>query len=215
MTDTYQYVDLPRREVLAFLPPGAHRILDVGCGRGGFGREVKLNRAAEVWGIEQVPEAAAMASEHYDRVVVGEYPAALEDLARAEGEVRQFDCLVFNDVLEHMVDPWETLRRSHRWLRPGGHVLASIPNIRHYTVLIDLVLRGRWTYTAAGILDRTHLRFFTRKTMADLFADTGYEVECVAPVNFCEGRLPALLSLVPGSVGIRCAQFVVRARSGS
>src|SRR5204863_1150032 len=90
------------------------------------------------------------------------------------------DCLVCGDVLEHMADPWGVLARLSRWVRDGGQVLACIPNVQHYSVLVDL-LRGRWEYREEGLLDRTHLRFFTFAGVQDLFTRAGLHVFEVVP----------------------------------
>ena len=94
------------------------------------------------------------------------------------GRPETFDIVSFNDVLEHIVDPWATLEAVKGWLSPSGVVLAAIPNVQWLPVVIGLVM-GRWDYEETGILDRTHVRFFTRKTIMDMFAGCGYEVlEC-------------------------------------
>src|SRR5882672_773658 len=93
-----------RPEMVAFVPAGARRVLDVGCGEGLFGAEVKARRAAEVWGIELDPTAAAVAGKRLDRVLTGDVASAIAELPRGF-----FDCIVFNDVLEHLVDPRQIL----------------------------------------------------------------------------------------------------------
>jgi len=173
----YPYPFHERREVVK-LVPHADRLLDVGCGRGGFGFAVRTAAAPvrELWGIEPSPEAAAEAQSHFDRVITGTYP---DDLTEDAG---MFDVAVFNDVLEHMVDPWSVLEHTRESvLTEGGTVIASLPNIRFWPTLWDLVVRGRWTYTESGTLDRTHLRFFTRHEMRSLFTTTGYEVQSITP----------------------------------
>ncbi|MBA2281278.1 MAG: methyltransferase domain-containing protein, partial [Acidimicrobiia bacterium] len=187
----YHYVDVDRSEMIPFVPVGARRVLDVGCGYGAFGAALKAARPdIVVWGIEPAVEPAGHAASRLDQVVVGSYP---DDLSPEE----RFDCIVFNDVLEHVVDPWAVLQRTLPHLRPGGRVVASVPNVRHWSVIWSLARAGRWTYRDAGILDRTHLRFFTRSTMIELFADSGYHVEQVAPIHEAVrghvGRLVALL----------------------
>jgi 2-polyprenyl-3-methyl-5-hydroxy-6-metoxy-1,4-benzoquinol methylase len=167
--ERYIYFDGVRPEMLGFVPTTATRVLDVGCGSGGFGRALKDARPdLFVTGLEPNEAAAATAAERLDEVICGRYP---DDLADSS-----FDCIVFNDVLEHLVDPWDALRRTARHLHEDGVVVASIPNVRNATVLTRLALRGQWTYADQGILDRTHLRFFTRRTALDLFAQSGFEV---------------------------------------
>jgi len=179
------YVANPRSEVAWFLPAGARTVLDVGCGRGGFGTSLRSAYGSDVRlvGLEPVPDqaAAARASGDWDAVHVGYFP---DDLPGDEGP---FDLVVFNDVLEHMVDPWHALRACHDHLRPGGRVLATIPSIQYAPVLLK-VARGRWDYADDGTLDRTHLRFFTRATMVEMFEACGFRVDSCAGVNSVENR---------------------------
>ena len=195
---------LERREMLPFVPLSARSILDVGCSHGLFGSVLKAHHPAwELTGIEPDPDAAADARRHYSTVVNGLYPDDMPDGGR-------FDCIVFNDVLEHVVDPWTTLARSTEFLAPGGRIVASIPNIRHYIVVRDLLLRGRWEYADWGVLDRTHLRFFTRSSIEELFASADLAIETLAPINPITVRRAALL--VGPFRDMRYPQFAVVAR---
>ena len=165
------YGDRPRSDMLHFLPAGARRILDVGCLAGGFGEVLKAARPGTVvWGIDPNPDAVAQARTRLDHAICGMFPDDLVGLG-------DFDCVVFNDVLEHMADPWTALDSARHILAPGGCVVASIPNVRHFTVVVPLVFHGRWAYRDFGILDRTHLRFFTRAQVQELFEGTGYTVD--------------------------------------
>ncbi len=167
--------------LLRAVPSGARRILDVGCAGGRLGAALKQGRPDRtVFGIERQPEAAALAARCLDQVFT-------LDIAQQDPplESRSLDCLLFGDVLEHLIDPESVLRRFRRFLVPGGVVLASIPNIQHHTILAAL-LSGDFQYVPAGLLDATHLRFFTGSTMLKLFLDAGYEAECIDAI-----RLPA------------------------
>jgi 2-polyprenyl-3-methyl-5-hydroxy-6-metoxy-1,4-benzoquinol methylase len=171
------YPEDERLDIEPYLPTGITSALDVGCGRGGFGITLRrlIGEGRRVIGVEAVPEQAAVAREGhgFDEVLDGYFPRALS------GRDETFDLISFNDVLEHIFDPWQTLRDTHQYLTPSGRVLAAIPNVQYVPVLLDLV-RGRWSYTDDGTLDRTHVRFFTRASMIDLFQSTGYTVEtCV------------------------------------
>lgn len=171
--DTHVYPYAERPEVAALVPPTVELLLDVGCSRGGFGAGLRRSRPRlRLVGIESDGDAAREAALHYDRVVTGAFP---KDLPRDEA----FECVVFNDVLEHMVDPWAALRATAGVLKPGGVVVASIPNVRGLRHLIDLTMRGEWHYQDMGILDRTHLRFFTRRSMVRLFEESGFTVSGV------------------------------------
>jgi len=204
----HPYPFLERPEVVALIPP-ARRLLDVGCGRGGFGFALRRGsrRVDELWGIEPHPEAAEEAKTHFDHVITGMYP---DDLPAEE----RFDVVVFNDVLEHMPDPWGALESTRGILTPEGRVVASIPNIRYWPILWDLVVRGRWTYTDTGTLDRTHLRFFTRGSALALFRDAGYDVERVERGYRLEqhgGRFNRRFLLLPSE--LRTLQFLIVARA--
>lgn len=167
-----------RAEILPFVPHGTGTVLDVGCGRGGFGRSLRASgRALQIWAIEPNEAFRNEASIHYDGMLTGQFPAAL-----SEGQLR-FDCIVFNDVLEHLEDPWTALQTARVHLEPGGFIVASIPNIRNARTVFDLCVRGNWTYVDMGVLDRTHLRFFTRRSIGALFHDTGFEIDSICGIN--------------------------------
>jgi 2-polyprenyl-3-methyl-5-hydroxy-6-metoxy-1,4-benzoquinol methylase len=178
-----EYYGHPRREMLPFIPPRAKTLLDIGCGAGAFAMGLKQERMGngsdiELWGVEMCPEAAKLAMEVMDRVHVGNIASVMSELPSA-----RFDCIVLNDVLEHVAHPEDILRRIQPLLAPGGVVVASIPNVRHFFNVWDLAVHGRWDYTDEGILDRTHLRFFTRSSMQRMFQNNGYTVETVCGIN--------------------------------
>lgn len=174
-----EYYGHPRREMAGFVPHGAGVILDIGCGAGAFAAGlIESGRQLEIWGVEMCPEAATLASEVMDEVLVGDLFSVLPDLPRG-----RFDCIVLNDVLEHVMHPDEVLRRVKPLLAPGGRVVASIPNVRHFFNVLDLVVHGRWDYADEGILDRTHLRFFTRSSIRRMFVESGYEIDSMKGIN--------------------------------
>jgi 2-polyprenyl-3-methyl-5-hydroxy-6-metoxy-1,4-benzoquinol methylase len=145
------------------------RVLDVGCATGNLA-EVLAGRGCRVTGIEIDPEAARQAEKHCERVIVGDVESL--DLG-AELDEESFDVIVFGDVLEHLKDPLQTLRRFKPFLHTEGYVIASIPNIAHGSVRLAL-MQGRFRYRSLGLLDDTHLRFFTRETVEQLFKDAGF-----------------------------------------
>jgi SAM-dependent methyltransferase len=160
-----------RLDMLRFIPNGIETVLEVGCAGGGFGHQLKMRGVREVWGVEVVPSAAQRAQELLDRVLVGDVADLIDELPPA-----YFDVVVFNDVLEHLVDPFTVLTRIKSKIRDGGMVVSSIPNIRYYETLSDLVLHKNWEYQESGILDRTHLRFFTTRSIHLMYERLGYEV---------------------------------------
>ena len=175
--------------LLEFLNPHGLRILDVGCGAGGNGALMKRAGAAEVVGVELDPVAAEDARRVLDRVVVGDLNQLdPDDLGR-----KPFDAILTIDVLEHLVEPAQVLRRLVDHLKPGGVVIASIPNVAHVWVIANL-LAQRWPQRERGIFDRTHLRFFARRDMERLLRGAGLTVERVEPY-FTRYRALKALSL--------------------
>lgn len=168
---SFRYYSHPREELESLIPREAVRVLDVGCATGALGAHLKSRRPwTEVWGVEMVEEAAEEARRRLDRVVVGDISsdATLGD--------EKFDCIVFSDVLEHLQDPWQILEKTRARLTDGGCVVASIPNVGHWSVLGEL-LTGRWRYAEEGILDRDHVRFFTLEGIRALFDESGWVIE--------------------------------------
>ena len=182
----------------AYVPADAHTILDVGCGDGAFGAGLREERRAagrklEIWGLELDPQAAAHAVEYLDQVLAGSATERVAELPPAH-----FDCVVLNDVLEHLAWPEELLRDLRRVLKPRGTLVASIPNVRHFFNVWDLAVRGDWEYHEEGIRDRTHLRFFTRTSMHGLFARAGFRLrrqEGLNPTGSWRFRVCNLLCL--------------------
>lgn len=150
-------------------------VLDVGCFCGAVGGWLKAKYpGVRVVGIEPVEEAANEARRVLDSVLAGKF----EDVTLADAGVveQSVDVIVLADVLEHMYDPWHALENLRRLVKPGGVVLASVPNIRNWTI-IEQLIRGDFEYAEAGILDITHLRFFTLSGVRRLFEETGFRVD--------------------------------------
>ncbi|MFZ2224232.1 MAG: class I SAM-dependent methyltransferase [Candidatus Deferrimicrobium sp.] len=166
-----EYFRHPRPEMLAFLPSGAATALDVGCGEGVFGGLAKQRLRAEVWGIERDRAAADAARSRIDRVLCGDLVLLVDELPDA-----YFDCIVFNDVLEHLADPFAILSRVKGKVSRHGVIVCSIPNVRYFYTLKGLLVDKQWKYEEDGVLDRTHLRFFTMRSVRDMFLALGYEV---------------------------------------
>lgn len=169
-----------RRALLERTPPGSS-VLDVGCWSGFTGRFLGEARGASVDGVEPHAEMASRAACDYGTVLPVPVEQATEQLL-ATGH--RYDVVLFLDVLEHLIEPGEVLRRTRSLVRPGGRVLVSLPNVAHWSVRKELAL-GRWRYTDSGLLDRTHLRFFTLATARRLAVDSGwridYEDSAIAP----------------------------------
>lgn len=162
------YFACSRPDLLALVPRTARRVLDVGCGVGAFGASLKASQDASVCGIELNVEAAVAARERLDEVFTGD----VEEISLPFHE-GHFDCIICGDVLEHLRDPQAFLRRARNWLAPEGLLVASIPNVRHHSV-VGALLEGNWSYEPAGLLDRDHLHFFTRRKIDALLDDAGF-----------------------------------------
>ena len=169
-----------RPELQARFPETSGPVLDVGCGAGGFGEYLKhrFGTDLEVWGIEPTSEPAQQAGDRLDRIFAMPVEPAIVKLPDA-----YFDVIVFNDSLEHMVDPGLVLKQLATKLTPAGRIFACIPNVRYYRVLYDLFFRKDWVYQDEGVLDRTHLRFYTRAGIVRLFAESGYEIKEVQGIR--------------------------------
>lgn len=167
------YYGETRDEIVPLLPPHSERVLDLGCGAGEVSAKQKsLGRFGWVCGVEGNPEVAKIAEQKLDRVLVGdiekmEYPFP-------DGH---FDTVLTLDILEHLVDPWRVLEQIHRLLKPKGRLVVSIPNMRHYSVTVPLLLFGDFRYQQEFILDSTHLRFFTKRTIIKTLESAGFEIE--------------------------------------
>lgn len=173
-----RYYAQARPEMIDFIPISSNKILDAGCGEGEFSRQLKDELNAEVWGAEIDPNAAALAKKKIDRVIVGDISQLINKLPDA-----YFDCIVFNDVLEHLVDPFRMLQEIKGKINTGGVIVCSIPNVRYFRTLKKLLVQKQWKYKNDGILDKTHLRFFTYRSIIDMFDSLGYEILKIEGVN--------------------------------
>jgi 2-polyprenyl-3-methyl-5-hydroxy-6-metoxy-1,4-benzoquinol methylase len=194
-----------------FLPSHYSHVLEIGCGQGMF--YDLLDQPCEFWGVELEAEAAEKAAGRLQRVLVGAY-----DAVAAQIPENFFDLVVCNDVIEHLPDADAFIESIRTKMVRGGHIVASIPNMRHWEVLWQLLVHRDWKYGAEGILDRTHLRFFTEKSMRRLFEEGGFEVLFQDGINgvFDPVRrliLSAIAALTLGhSSDIQYRQFGVLAR---
>ncbi len=171
------YYASSRPELVPHVPITAQRILDVGCGAGAFGKALKDRGAREVVGIEVVPDAYERARLVLDDAIC----ASIENIELPFSDA-YFDCVVCGDVLEHLVDPVVALRKLTRVLRPDGVIVISIPNVRFYQV-VNMLAEGRWQYADSGIMDRTHLRFFTKTELLELVSNAGLELKGIGPLS--------------------------------
>lgn len=204
-----EYFQSSRDDVAQLVPSECVRVLDVGCGFGGLGRTLAQRGGHELYGVEVNAEASIHLAGLYRQHWIG-------DVERVELSVPAgfFDCIVFADILEHLIDPWAALSRYATLVKPGGAVVASIPNVRNFALLAKLIVQGRWKYESSGLLDRTHLRFFTRREIDEMFRNAGLPVE-LWRMNRDRYTLPVrVLAAIPLLLipELSVCQFLVRAR---
>jgi len=191
-----RYFTYVRREILPLLPDHANRIFEVGCGAGetlSFLRSA--GRCEWAGGIEIVGAAAEAARGKIDMVLEG----SIEEV-ELPFDRHSIDVILCLDVLEHLIDPWSVVRRLHVLLKPQGALICSIPNVRYFRVVLPLLLLGRWRYEEQGILDRTHLRFFTRESAIALVECSGMKVDMVRSTGLERWNKPAIANLLSLSI---------------
>ncbi len=201
-------------KIVSLVPP-ATRVLEFGCATGYMSQVLKERLGCTVVGIEIDRDAATLAEQHTERVIVGD-AEKIDYAAELAGEV--FDVVMFADVLEHLKEPADVLRRVRPFVSENGIVIASIPNIAHASVRLAL-LGGEFRYRQWGLLDDTHLRFFTRASIQDLFEETGYVITTWLRQRLDVGETEIEVPQVPDAVREWLAsdpeattyQFVLRA----
>lgn len=157
------------------------KVLEIGCAGGATGKNLKERLPVQLYvGIDISPEAADIAKKYLDKVIVANIERT--DLTSEHGlKPGEFDLLLALDVLEHLYDPWDVLAELTCYVKPGGYVVASLPNIQNISVVQDLI-KGNWRYQDAGILDATHLRFFTLEASKKMFNGAGLTLKSIEHV---------------------------------
>lgn len=173
-SDTRVAYTSPRPDVTACVPPSAIRILDVGCSNGALGASLRDSKnSRHISGIEGSEAFCEEAKTRLDRVIHADLNRF--DWREHFGDER-FDCMIFADVLEHLVDPWTLLSEGVKYLNQDGLVIVSAPNIRHVSAINSIVLKGTFPRISRGIFDSTHLRWFTFKDLRTLLTGAGLQV---------------------------------------
>lgn len=217
------YFDNINPDLLNRIPVTSTRVLEIGCGSGRLGRAFKARVPnSRYYGVELVESVAKQARKLLDGVVCADIE---QDMGRLGELADSFDALVFGDVLEHFQDPWRVLRELRAVVEPNGVCVACIPNVGHWSLLAELLM-GKWNYADQGLLDRTHLRFFTLDSAVQLFEQAGWTVMDAKPRKLQHDRseetvqalLPAAMSLgmteVKARQNLTAFQWVIRAVNG-
>lgn len=174
------YYDSERLDVIDYIPNSISSLLDIGCGNGKFGAKLKLeNKSLLVWGVEPNKHSAIIANNFLDYVIEGEFNK--NDIIHIKND---FDCITFNDILEHTYNPLEILIDCKDLLNNKGVVVASIPNILFFDVFFwKVLIKEDWEYTIDGVLDSTHVRFFTLKSIKRMFMLSNLEIVNISGIN--------------------------------
>jgi 2-polyprenyl-3-methyl-5-hydroxy-6-metoxy-1,4-benzoquinol methylase len=159
-----------RNDFLQLIPPSTKTLLDVGCGAGGLSSRLK-GKGIKIVGLEKIEELCSIARKKLDTVIEGD----IENI-RLDYPEGYFDCIMYADVIEHLIEPLNVLEKHKAYLQKDGYVIASVPNTRYYKIILRLILGGTWDYSDGGMLDKTHIRFFGLINIIELFEKAGYKI---------------------------------------
>jgi 2-polyprenyl-3-methyl-5-hydroxy-6-metoxy-1,4-benzoquinol methylase len=182
MSKSNNYYQGNRSEMLRFIPSESKKILEIGCGEGN----------AEVWGIDYEANRVNVAQNKLDKVFCGDVAILLNQLPN-----NYFDTIVCNDVLEHLIDPYMVLKGLKEKLTSNGVVVSSIPNIRYFRNFYDLIFKKNWDYTEQGVMDFTHLRFFTINSIRKMYENLNFSIvklEGIHPTKSLKALIPIFLT---------------------
>lgn len=197
--------------MLKYVPTDTKTSLEFGCGYGEFSALVKDKFDAETWAVEINEEAAHEAEKKIDKVLNFDAAESLDNIPE-----NYFDCIILFDILEHLLDPSALLRALKKKLSSKGVIIASIPNIRYYRTFVDLVIHGNLDYKEHGILDRTHLRFFTYKSIVKMLNLLDFEILVLEGIHPTSSRTFKILNviLLNSIVDVRFKHFAIVVKPG-
>lgn len=185
------YYEMERPEMLQYCPESAKTMLDIGCGEGWFGKAAHDQRNIEAWGIDFDEASIATASKNLHKTFCGDIHELLPELPDG-----YFDSIFFNDVLEHLIDPYSLIRTIKPKLSSSGVIVASIPNLRYFRVLGRLLFGKDFRYEKKGVMDETHMRFFTLKSIERMFIEAGYTIQIIQPITKSSSFKPKIAQLL-------------------
>jgi 2-polyprenyl-3-methyl-5-hydroxy-6-metoxy-1,4-benzoquinol methylase len=190
-TKSASYYGNYRQDILQLVPKHVGKVLEIGCGTGNTLAYLKDNGHCDwIGGVELFADAASQAASKLDWISQDN----IEEM-ELQIEASSIDMILCLDVLEHLVNPQKVVAYLHTLLTPGGIIIASIPNVRHYSVVVPLVFGGQWEYkSAGGILDNTHLRFFVKNTAIELMESSGLKLDKV--INNYAGKKGNVMNIM-------------------
>ena len=183
------YYDL-RPDMQDFFPVNAKKMLDVGCGIGAMAYQLKQKYNIEVWGVEFMKEEAQQAKKKLDQVIIDTIENSIDKLPD-----KYFDVIYFNDVLEHLINPYDVLEKIGSKLLDNGIIISSIPNVRYHKVIKQYIFKKNWKYEKDGVMDFTHLRFFTSKSIKNMYYNAGYKILVHKGINKTKSLMPYLYNI--------------------
>ena len=197
-----EYFEHTRKDIAPLLPARANRVLEIGCGTGSTLAWIKtLYPGIETVGVEGNGSLKERLGQHVDEAIIADLNCGVP----AAGD---FDLILALDVLEHLKSAEETLSELRKMLAPGGTLIISLPNIAYWSIGVDLLIFGRFEYEDAGIMDRTHLRFFTEKTARELIESAGFRVQTSLPI--LSGRKNKILDIATlGTLRMRLSSQII------
>ncbi|MBU3588900.1 bifunctional 2-polyprenyl-6-hydroxyphenol methylase/3-demethylubiquinol 3-O-methyltransferase UbiG [Polynucleobacter sp. 80A-SIGWE] len=185
--------DFHNPDLLRMIPENAKKLIEVGCSSGALAREFKkISPNADYFGIEIDPDYADLARRFCSSVSVLNIESADADFWESNSDR---DCWIFGDTLEHLQNPWLLLKRIYEVIPSGGTVVACIPNAQHWSIQAKLSI-GDFRYEDRGLMDKTHLRWFTRQTIIEMFDQAGFVIEEGAPRIFDEPQRDSFLPAI-------------------
>lgn len=201
------YYDNYRSDIIPLLPKHSARALEIGCGTGNTLAYLKANGYCDwTYGVEMFPDALDRAASNVDILYSFNIEGAVLPI-----EPHSINLILCLDVLEHLVNPEKVISYLHTLLAPGGIIIASIPNVRHYSVVFPLVFKNEWEYKNAGVLDSTHLRFFVKKTAIDLMESSGLKLEDLVHSGLFTKKQKILSAITFGAMRSFCTlQYLIK-----
>lgn len=195
-SDLERYHGIIRRDIFPYIPRTNGWLVDIGGGTGATALAAKAQGIADkVAVLDQIDKCDTLPGlDYYQKTDI----SSREALAQCATDLGGFDTVLALDVLEHLVDPWKAVADIHNCLNPGGVFIASIPNVREINSSLPLLFGNKWEYKDAGILDRTHLRFFVKSTATELMISSGLKLRAVIPAPFTARRFKVLRAITLG-----------------